>query len=338
MTFVSTATSGRKRSIASSWNEDTSQTKSRGAASSDGTPRAARRCCRRARPGAAPSAERSRRSSASSWTCRWCRSRRPSGSRRAPRPRRCATRSRSPRDRQPRRAPRRPPDASAGPPGESASQSAPSSRDSVGRPRRRRTARPAARRAPRPPRTPPPAGRRRRTLRRRASSRASASARPLRANPRTRRPRQSGRRGGEVVIAALIAASASRAPSTAKRMARIQKRMMTRDSAQPASSKWWCSGAIRKTRLPVELERSHLDDHRERLERRTRPPTITSSISCFDHHRDGAERGAERERADVAHEDVGRVAVVPEEAEEAPTSAPQNTASSPAWGMYAICR
>src|SRR5262249_6378858 len=35
-------------------------------------------------------------------------------------------------------------------------------------------------------------------------------------------------------------------PMTAKRMATIQNRMMTRDSSQPASSKWWCSGAMRK--------------------------------------------------------------------------------------------
>jgi hypothetical protein len=32
-----------------------------------------------------------------------------------------------------------------------------------------------------------------------------------------------------------------------------QKRTMTRGSGQPLSSKWWCSGAIRKIRRPVSL-------------------------------------------------------------------------------------
>jgi hypothetical protein len=40
----------------------------------------------------------------------------------------------------------------------------------------------------------------------------------------------------------------------AKRIATIQNRMMTFDSAQPSSSKWWWSGAIRKRRRPVSLK------------------------------------------------------------------------------------
>ena len=38
--------------------------------------------------------------------------------------------------------------------------------------------------------------------------------------------------------------------NSAKTRATIQKRMMIFDSAQPFSSKWWCSGAIRKMRFP----------------------------------------------------------------------------------------
>ena len=34
-------------------------------------------------------------------------------------------------------------------------------------------------------------------------------------------------------------------------MAMIQKRTMTLGSGQPISSKWWCSGAMRKIRLPL---------------------------------------------------------------------------------------
>ena len=56
--------------------------------------------------------------------------------------------------------------------------------------------------------------------------------------------------GRTALGSALIAASTSRGPTTAKRIARIQNRMMTRDSAHPSSSKWWWSGAILKTRSP----------------------------------------------------------------------------------------
>ena len=45
------------------------------------------------------------------------------------------------------------------------------------------------------------------------------------------------------------------------------------------------------------------------------PPTIGSSSSLLDEDRDRAERAAQRERADVAHEDLGGIAVVPKEAE-----------------------
>ena len=54
----------------------------------------------------------------------------------------------------------------------------------------------------------------------------------------------------------------------------IQNRMTTVISSHPSSSKWWWSGAIRKTRLPVVLNDADLDDdrqgHRGRTGRRGR--------------------------------------------------------------------
>ena len=45
----------------------------------------------------------------------------------------------------------------------------------------------------------------------------------------------------------------------------IQNRITMVTSAQPFSSKWCWSGAIRNTRLPlVSLEPADLDDHRQR--------------------------------------------------------------------------
>jgi hypothetical protein len=43
----------------------------------------------------------------------------------------------------------------------------------------------------------------------------------------------------------------------------------------------------------------------------------------------GAERAPDRERADVAHEDLRRIGVEPEESQAGAVSAPQNTSSSP---------
>src|SRR5262249_47255498 len=42
-------------------------------------------------------------------------------------------------------------------------------------------------------------------------------------------------------------------PAIARIEAMIQNRMTMVGSCQPFFSKWWCSGAMRKTRLPVSL-------------------------------------------------------------------------------------
>ena len=102
--------------------------------------------------------------------------------------------------------------------------------------------------------------------------------------------------------------------NSAKMIARITNRAMTFGSLQPISSKWWCSGAIRKTRLPVSLNDADLDHDRRRLEHEDAADDDEDEL-LLDEERDRAERAAERERADVSHEDVGGIRVVPEEAE-----------------------
>src|SRR5437868_5563510 len=66
--------------------------------------------------------------------------------------------------------------------------------------------------------------------------------------------------------------------------------------------------------LAGELEGSDLQHDRRRLDDEDAADDDEDEF-LLDEQRDGPERAAERERADVAHEDVGGVRVVPEEAE-----------------------
>ena len=67
------------------------------------------------------------------------------------------------------------------------------------------------------------------------------------------------------------------------------------------------------------------DDHQQQL--------------LLDQDRDGAERAAERQRADVAHEDLGRDSELYQRKPRlAPTSAPQKTVSSAAGGKRTSSR
>ena len=68
------------------------------------------------------------------------------------------------------------------------------------------------------------------------------------------------------------------------------------------------------TRLPVSLNDADLDDHRQRLEHEHAADDAEQQF-LLDQNGDGAERGAERQRSDVAHEDLRRVRVEPEESE-----------------------
>src|SRR5690606_20335612 len=63
--------------------------------------------------------------------------------------------------------------------------------------------------------------------------------------------------------------------------------------------------------LPAELEGADLEDHRERLDDEDAADDRQDE-RLLARERDDAERGAERERADVAHEHLRRVRVEPE--------------------------
>ena len=96
----------------------------------------------------------------------------------------------------------------------------------------------------------------------------------------------------------------------------IQKRTMIFVSDQAFISKWWWIGAIGETRAPV-LEADRLDDHRERLDDIDPGDQDEQRLGACD-DREAGERAAERHRARVAHEELGRVGVVPEESDRSP--------------------
>ena len=97
-------------------------------------------------------------------------------------------------------------------------------------------------------------------------------------------------------------------------MAMIQKRTTTFVSFQPDSSKWWCSGDILKMRRPVILNEAtcRITDSASSDEQAA---DEDEQDLLLDHHGEAADRAAEGERADVAHEDLGGMRVEPEEAE-----------------------
>src|SRR5207344_2333445 len=69
-------------------------------------------------------------------------------------------------------------------------------------------------------------------------------------------------------------------PTSASTIAMIQKRITMVGSAQPFFSKWWCSGAIRKTRRPVRLYQKTWMMTLT-VSTTNNPPTIASTISCL---------------------------------------------------------
>src|SRR5579864_6002774 len=66
--------------------------------------------------------------------------------------------------------------------------------------------------------------------------------------------------------------------------------------------------------LPRRLERRDLDDDGGGLDDEDAADDYEDEL-LLDEERDRPERAAERERTDVAHEDVGGIRVVPEESE-----------------------
>ena len=94
----------------------------------------------------------------------------------------------------------------------------------------------------------------------------------------------------------------------------IQKRTMIFVSDHAFISKWCCSGAIRKMRLPQYLKLEHLQDHRERLDHEDAADEEQQQLD-LQHDRHRGDRAAQRHRAGVAHEHLGRERVEPEEAD-----------------------
>jgi hypothetical protein len=73
----------------------------------------------------------------------------------------------------------------------------------------------------------------------------------------------------------------------------IQKRTTTVDSCQPFCSKWWCSGAMRKTRLPVSLKDVTWMITDMVFEHEQAADDGESTISCLVATGDGAKRAAQ---------------------------------------------
>ena len=113
----------------------------------------------------------------------------------------------------------------------------------------------------------------------------------------------------------------------------IQKRMTTVGSDQPFFSKWWCSGAIRKTRLPVVLKEATWT-MTDAVSSTNRPPMMASTISCL------VMTLIVPSAAPIDSDPVSPMNTIAGGAlnqrnpSPAPTSAPQNTVSSP---VPAIC-
>ena len=66
--------------------------------------------------------------------------------------------------------------------------------------------------------------------------------------------------------------------------------------------------------MAAQFERTHLQDHRQRLEHE-QPAGDDQQQLLFDQHRGRAQRSTQPHRSHVAHEDLGRVAVEPQEAQ-----------------------
>ena len=109
----------------------------------------------------------------------------------------------------------------------------------------------------------------------------------------------------------------------------IQNLMMTLDSLQPSSSKWWCKGAILKMRLPRILKRRNLDHDREGF-RYEDASYENQQQFLLDDDGDGSDSAPESEGTDVSHEHLAGCALYQRKPRLAPTIEPQKIVSSPA--------
>ena len=165
-----------------------------------------------------------------------------------------------------------------------------------------------------------------------ASSRAAAC--PERASPTTRNgPAGSGGRislAAALLIADRFGPRPARAPGSARQLpidcwysvkpmpeqtaAMIQKRSMIFVSDQAIISKWWCSGAISRTRRRKVLkEKTWIATESASITKM--PPMMISSTSVWVITASAPIAPPKPERAGVAHEDRGREGVEPEEAD-----------------------
>ena len=94
----------------------------------------------------------------------------------------------------------------------------------------------------------------------------------------------------------------------------IQNRMTMVTSCQPSSSKWCCSGRHPEHPFAGGLEAGHLDDHRERDRDEQAAEDDDEQLGAGEDRQPG-ERATQGQRAGVAHEDLGRRGVPPQEAE-----------------------
>ena len=102
--------------------------------------------------------------------------------------------------------------------------------------------------------------------------------------------------------------------------------MITVVSGQPISSKWWWIGDMRNSRLlrPDALN-TPICMATEPVSITLMPQMSSSSSWVLVRERQQRQRGADAERADVAHEDARRRRVPPQEAAHAPANAAANT-------------
>ena len=94
----------------------------------------------------------------------------------------------------------------------------------------------------------------------------------------------------------------------------IQKRITMVGSAQPFFSKWWCSGAMRKTRRPVRLNQNTwmMTDS---VSTTNSPPTMASTTSCLVATATAPSAPPSARLTRVAHEHRRRRGVEPQEAQ-----------------------
>ena len=94
-------------------------------------------------------------------------------------------------------------------------------------------------------------------------------------------------------------------PTSTSTTLMIQKRTITRGSGQPQSSKWWWIGAMRED-APAGMKLEADLQHDRCGSITNTPPMISSTTSWRTITADAAQCRADRQRADVAHEDLRR--------------------------------